>query len=40
MNDYKCALHTLEKAIEIDNMAVYAKALKKLLETKYLNNEN
>ena len=40
LKDYKGALHTLEQAIKIDNMAVYAKALKKLLETKYLNNEN
>lgn len=33
---YADAVEALDKAISIDNMAVYAKALKKLIMTKYM----
>lgn len=32
---YDESIETLEKVIELDNMAIYAKALKKLIITKY-----
>lgn len=37
IKEYEKALESLEKILEIDEQAVNAKALKKLIETKYLN---
>lgn len=37
MEDYKGALETLDKILEIDPTAVYSRALKKLILQKYMN---
>lgn len=39
LKDYKGALKNLDKVLAIDPQAVYSRALKKLIEQKYLNQD-